>query len=285
MAQANPIDVPQNFSTTLNVGGGINASQTTGITLTSVTGLPTDGSMLCFDWASPIDTSTYEYIEYTALSGNDLAGTVTRGQEGVSAKSHSNGATVVGVISRAHIKRLRDKLTGNDAVAIQDPNKNSILNTTYVASAVNQVTVGNAATGNAPLISAAGGDTNIELQIDSKGNKQIKLNHALYQGLQSYTPSIGGTATLDLSLGNDHRITMPAGNITIALSNEQVGQKFLISITQDSVGSRTVTWFATIKWAGGSAPTLTTTANKRDTFGFIVTSSGNYDGFVVGQNL
>lgn len=101
----------------------------------------------------------------------------------------------------------------------------------------------------------------------------------------SYTPAGGATATLNLTTGNIHAITMPAGNITIAISNEAVGQCFLIEITQDSVGSRTVTWFATIRWAGGVAPTLTTTGNKRDTFGFIVTSAGNYDGFVVGQNL
>ena len=78
---------------------------------------------------------------------------------------------------------------------------------------------------------------------------------------------------------------MPAGNITIALSSEVVGQIFMIEILQDSVGGRTVTWFTTIKWAGGVAPTLTTTANKKDTFGFRVTSASNYDGYVMGQNI
>lgn len=102
---------------------------------------------------------------------------------------------------------------------------------------------------------------------------------------QSYTPSAAATATLDLSLANEHRITMPAGNITIALSNDTNAQKFIVSITQDAIGSRTVTWFSTIKWSGGVTPTLTTTASKRDTFGFIRTGSGTYDGFIVGQNI
>lgn len=102
---------------------------------------------------------------------------------------------------------------------------------------------------------------------------------------QTYTPSGGGTSTLDLSLADEHRITMPAGNITIALSNPTNAKKFIVSITQDSGGSRTVTWFTTIKWANGTTPTLTTTASKRDTFGFIRTGSGTYDGFVIGQNL
>lgn len=102
---------------------------------------------------------------------------------------------------------------------------------------------------------------------------------------QTYSPSIAGTATLDLSLANEHRITMPAGNITIALSNDTNAQKFIVSILQDGVGSRTVTWFSTIRWANGTVPTLTTTASKRDTFGFIRTGSGTYDGFIVGQNI
>lgn len=101
----------------------------------------------------------------------------------------------------------------------------------------------------------------------------------------TYTPSAAATATLDLSLSNQNRITMPAGNITIALSNSTLWQNFMIAITQDSGGSRTVTWFTTIKWAGGSPPTLTTTANKRDVFGFTRTGSGTYDGFVIGQNI
>lgn len=167
---------------------------------------------------------------------------------------------------------------------INDSNSNEVLKFSSVASAVNEVTVTNASTTNAPSITATGSDTNIDLSISAKGSGKIKLN-AYYQTALTYSPSGGGTATLDLATGNEHRITMPSGNITIALSNATNGQKFIISVTQDGTGSRTVTWFTTIKWAGGSAPTLTTTANKRDTFGFICTGSGTYDGFVIGQNL
>lgn len=102
---------------------------------------------------------------------------------------------------------------------------------------------------------------------------------------QTYSPAVSGTATLDCSLGNQHRITMPAGNITIAISNDTNSQIFTVSILQDGVGSRTVTWFSTIRWATGTVPTLTTTASKRDQFIFIRTGSGTYDGFVVGQNI
>jgi hypothetical protein len=103
-------------------------------------------------------------------------------------------------------------------------------------------------------------------------------------GTQSYTPAGGATATLLCALANRHLITMPAGNITIALDTVTTGQIFTVDITQDGGGSRTVTWFSTIRWAGGSAPTLTTTGSKRDSFIFVCTGSNTYDGSVIGFN-
>lgn len=112
------------------------------------------------------------------------------------------------------------------------------------------------------------------------------INNPLVKGAYEawVTDSDGATVTFDLSAGNKHRVTL-GGNRTLALSNVQNGQAFVIKLTQDGTGSRTVTWFSTISWAGGSAPTLTTTLNKSDVFGFIQTGSNTYDGFIVGQNL
>lgn len=101
----------------------------------------------------------------------------------------------------------------------------------------------------------------------------------------TYAPSAAGTATLDMSLGKRHTITMPAGNITIALSNVKVGDIFMVEITQDGTGGRTVTWFTTIKWEDGRTPVLTTTGSKRDVFGFVCTGTGTYDGYIMGQNI
>lgn len=119
----------------------------------------------------------------------------------------------------------------------------------------------------------------------STADTPVKISNGTHSVPATYTPDVAATATLDVSNSNIHSITMPAGNITIAVSNETVGQIFLVEITQDGTGSRTVTWFTTIKWAGGTAPTLTTTGSKRDTFAFRVTGVDTYDGFVVGQNI
>lgn len=93
--------------------------------------------------------------------------------------------------------------------------------------------------------------------------------------------SDGATITFDLSAGNKQRVTL-GGNRVLALSNVQTGHVFIIRLQQDGTGNRTVNWFSTIKWAGGSAPTLSTTAGYADVFGFIQTAADTYDGFVVG---
>ena len=59
--------------------------QTTGITLTSVTGFPTSGT-------SYILVGT-EFIKYTGITGTELTG-VVRAQRGTSASTYSSGATV-----------------------------------------------------------------------------------------------------------------------------------------------------------------------------------------------
>lgn len=105
------------------------------------------------------------------------------------------------------------------------------------------------------------------------------------QTIQTITAATdASTVTFDLSLGNIHTVTL-GGNRTLALSNASTGQCFILRLLQDGTGSRTVTWFTTIKWPDATAPTLTTTASKADVFGFICTGSGTYDAFIVGQNL
>lgn len=69
--------------------------------------------------------------------------------------------------------------------------------------------------------------------------------------------------TLNLSNGAMQKTTL-TGNCTFTLSNPVAGGTYILKLTQDGTGSRTVTWPAAVKWAGGSAPTLTTTASRTD---------------------
>ena len=93
------------------------------------------------------------------------------------------------------------------------------------------------------------------------------------------------SVTFDLSTASTftHSIDQTT---TLALSNVTDGQKFMIRLKQNSAGSKSVNWFSTIYWAeGGTAPTLTTSAYHSDVFGFLCTTSGYYEGFVIGQNI
>ena len=100
----------------------------------------------------------------------------------------------------------------------------------------------------------------------------------------------GGSAaavSLDARTSNYFEINMQ-GPIQLDITNAVLGQRIIVRINQDDSGGGTspftLTYADTIKWAGGSAPTLT--ADKADVLGFLcTTASSAFDGFVIGQNI
>lgn len=104
----------QQFVTTnINVGGGIDDSQTTGIVLQSLNNIDaTKPSVACLSWSDPLSTSVAEWITYESINSttNELQG-VTRGAEGYSAKTHLNQAVVAFPLSKSHINELNDAVT------------------------------------------------------------------------------------------------------------------------------------------------------------------------------
>ena len=99
---------------------------------------------------------------------------------------------------------------------------------------------------------------------------------------QSYTKAQRGTVValtdaatiaVDLSLGNNFSVTL-AGNRTLgAPTNQTAGQSGVIVVTQDGTGSRTLAYNSVYKFAGGTAPTLTTTASAVDVLAYYVESA------------
>jgi hypothetical protein len=94
---------------------------------------------------------------------------------------------------------------------------------------------------------------------------------------QSGTPvalTDGATIAVDLSLGNNFSVTL-AGNRTLGdPSNVTAGQSGVIVVTQDGTGSRTLAYAGTkYKFAGGTAPTLTTTAAAVDVLAYYCESA------------
>lgn len=126
-------------------------------------------------------------------------------------------------------------------------------------------------------------DTEVNIELASSiSTDTLTLTKAYKSSIDTNTD--GATITFDLNESNLHEVTL-GGNRTLAISNETTGQRFILKLKQDGTGSRTVTWFSTIKWPGGLEPTLTETGGKYDYFSFVVTGTDTYDGFVIGYNL
>lgn len=78
----------------------------------------------------------------------------------------------------------------------------------------------------------------------------------------------GGAVTFDFSLGNFFYVNLNANITSISFSgvpaNGNVAH-FICEFTQDATGGRTVAgWPSAVKWPGGTAPTITATANAVD---------------------
>jgi hypothetical protein len=96
-----------------------------------------------------------------------------------------------------------------------------------------------------------------------------------------FTANSSTAITLALTNGTVQIITL-TGNATITMPTATSGKSFIMFLKQDATGSRTVTW-STVKWAGGTAPTITSTASRQDILSFFADGT-NWYGVVVGQN-
>lgn len=80
------------------------------------------------------------------------------------------------------------------------------------------------------------------------------------------------TITLDWRTANQQLVQMGAGSMTVNFSNYLAGQKLAVVVCNPNASGGTLTWGdANILWAGGTAPTRTTTQKKCDVFSFLAT--------------
>jgi len=96
-----------------------------------------------------------------------------------------------------------------------------------------------------------------------------------------FTANSSTAITIALTNGTVQIITL-TGNATITMPTATSGKSFIMFLKQDGTGSRTVTW-STVKWAGGTNPTITATASRQDIYSFFADGT-NWYGVNVGQN-
>jgi hypothetical protein len=135
---------------------------------------------------------------------------------------------------------------------------------TFAVGAGNMITVG------ADTVAVADGGTGASTAVGARaGLGFVTLN----------TTATSGTVTIDCSADNVTHVLSLTGNVTIALSNEADGRRFLLYIRGQASGY-TITWFGGIKWVGGAAPTIPTTSGRVMAIGFIRLASGEWIGAV-----
>lgn len=94
-----------------------------------------------------------------------------------------------------------------------------------------------------------------------------------------------GTLLLNLTGSTTFNVSLNGAITTLSISNAPTGSSaFTLIFTADGT-PRSVTWGTAVTWSGGTAPTLTSTANKQDVFTFLTLNGGlNWLGFTGGQN-
>jgi hypothetical protein len=224
-------------------------------------------------------------VEFKTASGTG----VTFGTTDKSTKIlFADGTNIVdtGTVSLTGVQTLTNKTltspTINDPIIneINDSNGNEEIIFTTTASAVNEITIANAATGNSPNISVTGDDTNIGLSVSTKGTGLILFNDGAYNADATLTD--GATITWDVGSSPVAKVTLGGNRTLSAPTNSASGQFISLTVIQDATGSRLLTWNSAYEFTGDTAPTLTTTASKADVFVF------KYNGTVwleVGRNL
>jgi len=209
-----------------------------------------------YDGADDISLAT---IDHTANTVNWLDSTVS-----ITGLSTTATGTVL-TLTDSSINSTQD-IRLPTAKAIADDSGNEYIKFAKTASAVNEITITNSATGNSPDLSVTGGDTNIGLSITTKGTGLIKINDGAYYPEATLTD--GATITWDVSTSPVAKVTLGGNRTLSAPTNGATGQFVSLLVIQDGTGSRTLTWNSAYEFASDTAPTLTTTASLGDLFTF-----------------
>ncbi len=218
---------------------------------------------------------------HVTVKGNDNQGAIqfncennSHGQQ-IKAAPHSESASNIltipstggnsTIVSDASTSTLTNKtLTAPkivDAGFIADANGNEQIIFQTTASAVNELEVTNAATGNNPGLAVSGGDTNIGLEITTKGTGYIKFNDLAYIPQQALTSSSNAVAWDVQAKPNAYHLTTE--NTTFSAPTNSVEGSF-ICLEINYNGSHTIAFNTVFEFAASTAPTFTSTDGKTD---------------------
>jgi hypothetical protein len=210
----------------------------------------------------------------------------------------------VGMVSETGIQTLTNKTLTSPKIgtSILDTNGNELALLTATGSAVNEITLANAATGNSPIISATGGDTNVGITLTPKGSlgrvtssgetkifgvlEAVTVSTTfvtsfaydiLTQAVYFQNVNLGSNFTVNFrgDSSNALNATMAVGeSATVALITKQGNTTFFNTsvLTVDGTSS-----LVTVVFQGGTAPTAgNASSNDVYTYTAIKTAASTY---------
>jgi len=288
---------------TSTLASGINASVTS---LTVATGQGALFPTLSGDYfyCTLANTAgTVEIIKVTARSTDTF--TIVRGQDGTSGATWVTGDKVelrLVAASLNNLPKLDEANTFTAANVYGTPTSITLTNatglplTTGVTGILGAANGGSGVANNAAMtVTGSGnfaytrtltGTTNVTFPTTGTlatlaGSESFTNKTLTNPTVTNYVESVvaignsGTTQTLSLTNGTVQTVTM-TGNCTFTMPTATAGKSFILIATQDGTGSRTAT-FTSVKWAGGTAPTLTTTATTgRDILTFVADGTNWY---------
>lgn len=112
------------------------------------------------------------------------------------------------------------------------------------------------------LLTVSAGGAAVTGAVTLAGNVAITTGQGT---IKYYDAGDSGTAiTVNWNNGQEQRIRL-TGTATVTLTNPVAGTWYILDLVQDGTGSRPLPTFSPVpKYDTGSAPTLTTTINKKD---------------------
>lgn len=229
-------------------------------------------------------------VEKFYLINNNLADTVTVKNTagtgiavpaGKSTFVFNDGTNVVDAITFLSSLQLAGDITMPSAGAIDDPNGNELIKfPSTVASAVNEITVANAATGSPPKVEATGGDTNIGLNLISKGTGEVftaNFMSGVFSDRVVALGNLGSATTLNASQGTVYTATLDqSSTLTLGTTNGTANRatSFTLILTNGAGGPFTLTLAGgTFKYSDGTI-SRTTTAAAVDVWFFFTPDGG-----------
>jgi len=230
---------------------------------------------------SILGTSTLGIIGNVKITGGTLGQAITT--DGAGNLSFSTVAALAG--SNTQVQFNNAGSFGASANLTFNTSSNTLSATNIVGNGSGLTTLTGAnVTGTVPLAGTV--TTAAQPNITSVGTLTT-LFATQYVETRTQPTISAGALTLDCSTCNVFDVSLSASVTALTISNIPItGRAFGFTLKLNITGSFTITWPASVKWANGTAPTLTTTAGKVDVLEFFTIDNGTtIYAFVAGQNL